>query len=155
MIALPLVLRSRSATKYCENFLFLGGGCVLVFGSESFRVSFTACVWRWIQCTINLQSTLIESCLVDQSSQSSQIRTTLPNISSPQRSRKWLDHLSAWNGRIIMTEKPSLVIESDASTLGWGAFLWRDTNRWPLVSRGETVAYQLPGSSSSLRSMQY
>ena len=34
----------------------------------------------------------------------------------------WLDHLSAWNGRTIMTEKPSLVIESDASTQGWGAF---------------------------------
>ena len=34
----------------------------------------------------------------------------------------WLDHLSAWNGRTITTEKPSLVIESDASTQGWGAF---------------------------------
>ena len=33
----------------------------------------------------------------------------------------WLDHLSAWNGKTIMTDKPSLVIESDASTRGWGA----------------------------------
>ena len=30
----------------------------------------------------------------------------------------WLDHLSAWNGRTIMTEKPSLVMESDASIGG-------------------------------------
>ena len=33
----------------------------------------------------------------------------------------WVDHLSAWNGRTITTEKLSLVIESDASTRGWGA----------------------------------
>ena len=35
----------------------------------------------------------------------------------------WLDHLSAWNGKTIMTDKPSLVIESDASTRGWGESL--------------------------------
>ena len=29
--------------------------------------------------------------------------------------------LSAWNGKTIMTDKPSLVIESDASIRGWGA----------------------------------
>lgn len=33
----------------------------------------------------------------------------------------WLDHLTVWNGKTIMTEKPSIVIESDASTRGWGA----------------------------------
>ena len=33
----------------------------------------------------------------------------------------WLDHLSSWNGKTIMTDRPSLVIESDASTQGWGA----------------------------------
>ena len=33
----------------------------------------------------------------------------------------WWDHLSAWNGKTIMTDKPSVVIESDASTRGWGA----------------------------------
>ena len=33
----------------------------------------------------------------------------------------WLDHLAAWNGKTIMAEKPSVVIESDASTRGWGA----------------------------------
>ena len=30
-------------------------------------------------------------------------------------------HLSAWNSKTIMTDKPSSVIESDASTRGWGA----------------------------------
>ena len=40
-----------------------------------------------------------------------------------QRSTRnwWLDHLTVWNGKTIVTEKPSLVIESDASTYGWGA----------------------------------
>ena len=33
----------------------------------------------------------------------------------------WLDHLSSWNGRTVMTEKPSLVMESDASAQGWRA----------------------------------
>ena len=33
----------------------------------------------------------------------------------------WIDHLNAWNGKTIMAEKPSLVIESDASNQGWGA----------------------------------
>ena len=33
----------------------------------------------------------------------------------------WFDHLSAWNGKTIMAEKPSMVIESDASTQGWEA----------------------------------
>ena len=49
-----------------------------------------------------------------------------------------------------MTKKPSMVIESDASTQGWGGILRGNTNRWSLVSRGETVAYQLHGSCSSL-----
>jgi len=34
----------------------------------------------------------------------------------PEELQWWIDHLSAWNGRTIMMEKPSLVIESDAST---------------------------------------
>ena len=33
----------------------------------------------------------------------------------------WLDHLTVWNGKSFLTEKPSMVIESDASTQGWGA----------------------------------
>ena len=33
----------------------------------------------------------------------------------------WEEHLSQWNGRTLVTEKPSVIIESDASNLGWGA----------------------------------
>ncbi|KAM4698712.1 uncharacterized protein WCC33_014250 [Rhinophrynus dorsalis] len=35
----------------------------------------------------------------------------------------WLKHLDAWNGRAIFGVMPDLVIESDASLLGWGARL--------------------------------
>ncbi|KAM4807615.1 LOW QUALITY PROTEIN: uncharacterized protein WCC33_005133 [Rhinophrynus dorsalis] len=35
----------------------------------------------------------------------------------------WLKHLDAWNGRAIFGVIPDLVIESDASLLGWGARL--------------------------------
>jgi hypothetical protein len=33
----------------------------------------------------------------------------------------WVDHLTAWNAKTLMTEKPSIVVESDVSTHGWGA----------------------------------
>ena len=33
----------------------------------------------------------------------------------------WLTQLDAWNGRVILTPPPSLVIETDASTQEWGA----------------------------------
>ena len=33
----------------------------------------------------------------------------------------WLDHLTAWNGKMIIAEKPPVVIRPNASTRGWGA----------------------------------
>ena len=33
----------------------------------------------------------------------------------------WEEHLSQWNGGTLVTEKPSVVIETDASKKGWGA----------------------------------
>ncbi|KAM4723097.1 uncharacterized protein WCC33_009317 [Rhinophrynus dorsalis] len=33
----------------------------------------------------------------------------------------WLKHLDAWNGKAIFGMEPDLIIESDASLLGWGA----------------------------------
>ncbi|KAM8975733.1 LOW QUALITY PROTEIN: uncharacterized protein RCH25_020573 [Pelodytes ibericus] len=33
----------------------------------------------------------------------------------------WLTHMEAWNGRAIFGTVPDLVVESDASLLGWGA----------------------------------
>ena len=58
----------------------------------------------------------------------------------------WLDHLSAWNGRIIMTGKPSLVIESDVSTQGWGHFAEGQEQVAPGLQRrdsGTSTAWKL------------
>ena len=33
----------------------------------------------------------------------------------------WRDHLAAWNGRSLLRKKDDLLIETDASNLGWGA----------------------------------
>ena len=33
----------------------------------------------------------------------------------------WKEHLSQWNGRVLVTEKPSVVIETNTSKKGWGA----------------------------------
>lgn len=33
----------------------------------------------------------------------------------------WRDHLAAWNGRSLLRKKDDLLIENDASNLGWGA----------------------------------
>ena len=63
----------------------------------------------------------------------------------------WLDHLTVWNGKSFLTEKVSVVIESDTSTGGLGATCEGVcTGARPLVSKGETVAHQLPGGTSSL-----
>lgn len=49
----------------------------------------------------------------------------------------WRDHLTAWNGKALLREPPTLIIETDASTTGWGARcgqtqtrgLWSQTER--------------------------
>ena len=49
----------------------------------------------------------------------------------------WRDHLAAWNGKVLLRDPPTLIIEIDASTMGWGAFcgkvqtqgLWSQTER--------------------------
>ena len=48
----------------------------------------------------------------------------------------WQQHLTKWNGRCLLSRTPDLVIETDASTVGWGAFCqgvrtggpWSDTD---------------------------
>ena len=57
---------------------------------------------------------------LDQSGQDYSKQLTL-STEEQEELQWWLDHLTAWNGKTIMTEKPSVVIESDASTHGWGA----------------------------------
>ena len=49
----------------------------------------------------------------------------------------WRDHLAAWNGRSLLRKKDDLLIETDASNLGWGACcnrvrtggIWSDQER--------------------------
>ena len=48
----------------------------------------------------------------------------------------WLDHLTAWNGKTLVTEKPSIVIESDASTRGWGGDVRGSLHGRSVVSGG-------------------
>ena len=35
--------------------------------------------------------------------------------------QRWIDHLSSWNRKTMLSRKPTLTIESDASRTGWGA----------------------------------
>ena len=35
----------------------------------------------------------------------------------------WTDHLQSWNGRAIISPGPDMVIQTDASKTGWGAFV--------------------------------
>ena len=58
--------------------------------------------------------------VLEQSDQDYSVQLTL-STGEKEELQWWLDHLSAWNGKTIMTEKPSLTVESDASTRGWGA----------------------------------
>jgi hypothetical protein len=33
----------------------------------------------------------------------------------------WRDQLASWNGKFLLRKQEDLIIETDASTLGWGA----------------------------------
>ena len=37
----------------------------------------------------------------------------------------WTDHLTAWNGRSLLRKENNLLIETDASNLGWGVLSWQ------------------------------
>ena len=60
------------------------------------------------------------------------------------------EHLSQWNGGTLVTEKPSVVIETDASKKGWGATSQRGLDGGTLVEIRVQHAHQLPGSAGSL-----
>jgi hypothetical protein len=66
----------------------------------------------------NLQRSLIEA--LDQGDQNYTTPTRL-SLEAREELTWWMEHLSAWNGKTLLAEKPVLVIESDASRLGWGA----------------------------------
>ena len=60
----------------------------------------------------------------------------------------WIREVKKWNGRRILTETPDLVIDSDASLLGWGATtsslatggLWSPTERLSHINLLELTA---------------
>ena len=43
------------------------------------------------------------------------------SIEATDELRWWLAHLDAWNGRALLHPSPDLIIETDASRMGWGA----------------------------------
>ena len=47
--------------------------------------------------------------------------TLLLNRAAQEELLWWRDHLAAWNGRSLLRKKDDLLIETDASNLGWGA----------------------------------
>ena len=60
----------------------------------------------------------------------------------------WVHQLATWNGRTILSETPDLVVESDASLLGWGAVsggvctggLWSEKERTQHINYLELMA---------------
>ena len=57
----------------------------------------------------------------------------------------WYQHLQEWNGKAIVMMDPDMVIETDASLLGWGSCGHPDW--WTVVGRETHDAYQLLGAS--------
>ena len=47
--------------------------------------------------------------------------TLLLNQAAQEELLWWRDHIAAWNGRFLLRKKDDLLIETDASNLGWGA----------------------------------
>ena len=44
------------------------------------------------------------------------------SIPAQQDLQWWIDHLGNWNGRVIQEAMPEIEIETDASSMGWGAY---------------------------------
>ncbi|XP_078506464.1 LOW QUALITY PROTEIN: uncharacterized protein LOC144765813 [Lissotriton helveticus] len=60
----------------------------------------------------------------------------------------WIDHMEARNGSATFGSRPDLVIESDASRLGWGGQMRLPLGRRPVDGGGTSNPYQLPGTPS-------
>ena len=43
------------------------------------------------------------------------------SVEAKDELRWWLAHLNAWNGRALLRPSPDVIIETDASRIGWGA----------------------------------
>ena len=60
----------------------------------------------------------------------------------------WQQHLTRWNGRGLIAQSPDLTIETDASTVGWGA-LCQGTRTGGPWSPTERMRHKLPGATGS------
>ena len=60
----------------------------------------------------------------------------------------WDSQMIRWNGKTVLVVEPDMVIESDASNLGWGAFHQGVSTGGPMVSGGNELAYKLPRTAS-------
>ena len=60
----------------------------------------------------------------------------------------WMEEVPKWNGKPIVVRPPDLVVESDASLLGWGASVDEVATGGPLVSSRETQPHQCPRDDS-------
>ena len=59
----------------------------------------------------------------------------------------WRDNLEAWNGKALVSGSPDLVIETDASRQGWGAFCNGVSTGGLVVSRGIPFPHKLSRTS--------
>ena len=67
--------------------------------------------------------------------------------------RWWLLHMETWNGKAIMSPGPDMIIQTDASLKGWGAYLEgrpaSSGDKWPLVGDRDQTANKLPRTEGS------
>ena len=58
---------------------------------------------------------------------------------------RWVHQLTTWNGRAILSQTPDLVVETDASLLGWGCSFRGSAYRGSVVGEGAYTTHQLLG----------
>ena len=66
----------------------------------------------------------LQSCLKEALDRGNQDYQTVIRLDEECRAELawWESHLTTWNGRSLVAQPPTLTIETDASTIGWGAF---------------------------------
>ena len=81
----------------------------------------------------------LQGCLKEALNRGSQEYQTTISLDEEAREELswWEEHLRTWNGRSLLSPPPSLTIETDASTIGWGAFCRgeRTGGAWSQVER--------------------
>ena len=62
--------------------------------------------------------------------------------------RWWIDHMTSWNGKGMISLGPDMVLMSDASKRGWGA-TWGAHDPGVMESSGEIPAHRCTGADGS------